>query len=121
MIDRVHPVVAGEHVAELLELPDGEADERACTRCISARSATHTTPKIMQFEGELVRAPIVEHCPPDVGAIKLWLINRKRVEWRDKQDTEHKLGSGFLEVFKALGEVSKSKPLSPVGKWNPDL
>jgi len=33
-----------------------------------------------------LRAPIVEHVPPDVTACIFWLKNRKRAEWRDKPD-----------------------------------
>lgn len=32
--------------------------------------------------------------PGDVGAQKLWLINRRRQNWRDKQDVEH---SGYID------------------------
>ena len=31
-----------------------------------------------------VYAPYVEHVPPDVGAIKMWLTNRKPKDWKDK-------------------------------------
>ena len=33
---------------------------------------------------EPVYAPYVEHVPPDVGAIKMWLTNRKPKDWKDK-------------------------------------
>jgi hypothetical protein len=33
-----------------------------------------------------VYAPYVEHVPPDVGAIKMWLTNRKPKDWKDKVD-----------------------------------
>lgn len=35
---------------------------------------------------KVLRAPIVEHVPPDVTACIFWLKNRKRLEWRDKWD-----------------------------------
>jgi hypothetical protein len=35
--------------------------------------------KIMSFEGAVIRADIVEHVPPDVGAIKMRLGNRRPV------------------------------------------
>jgi hypothetical protein len=35
---------------------------------------------------EPVYAPYVEHVPPDVGAIKMWLTNRKPKDWKDKVD-----------------------------------
>lgn len=48
--------------------------------------------KIMQYEGEPVVVPFVEHVPPDVGAAQFWLKNRKGKDWRDKQDIEHSGG-----------------------------
>lgn len=44
---------------------------------------------------EPVYAEYVEHFPPDPGAAKLWLTNRKPDEWRDKQAVEH---SGSLNL-----------------------
>lgn len=45
--------------------------------------------KIMQFRGEEVTVPYVEHVPPDVVACIFWLKNRRRDLWRDKVDHEH--------------------------------
>lgn len=44
--------------------------------------------KIMQHDGRVIVKPYVEHVPPDVGAIKLWLTNRRADRWRDKQTQE---------------------------------
>jgi hypothetical protein len=38
--------------------------------------------------GEPVYAEYVEHVPPDPGAAKLWLTNRRPEEWREKSVTE---------------------------------
>lgn len=51
--------------------------------------------KVFQFQGEVIRAPTVEHVPPDPGAAMNWLKNRKPEEWRDKIDHEH---SGAVQV-----------------------
>lgn len=51
--------------------------------------------KVFQYEGEVIRAPIVEHVPPSDTAIIFWLKNRKPGEWRDKRDVEH---SGGIET-----------------------
>jgi len=45
--------------------------------------------KIMQFEGKTIEVPYVEHVPPDTTAAIFWLKNRRREDWRDKQDHEH--------------------------------
>jgi Asp-tRNA(Asn)/Glu-tRNA(Gln) amidotransferase A subunit family amidase len=44
------------------------------------------TIKIMQYEGEVIVEPYVEHVPPDVGAAKLWLQNRRG--WSEKSRSE---------------------------------
>lgn len=41
--------------------------------------------KIFHNQGEIVRATVIEHHPPDVAAAKFWLINR--AGWRDKVET----------------------------------
>jgi hypothetical protein len=38
---------------------------------------------------EPVYAPYREHYPPDTGAAAFWLKNRRRMNWRDKQELEH--------------------------------
>jgi hypothetical protein len=44
--------------------------------------------KIMQNNGEPVIVPYTEHVPPDVGAATLWLTNRRREDWKQRQSTE---------------------------------
>lgn len=36
-----------------------------------------------------VYAPFVEHLPPDPGAAKLWLTNRKPDQWSERSKVEH--------------------------------
>jgi len=49
---------------------------------------------------EVVRK-VKKEVPPDIGAAKMWLINRRPDLWRDKQDIEH---SGTLE-YKVIPDV----------------
>lgn len=49
---------------------------------------TYDTEKVFHHQGEITRAKIVEHVPPDPGAAKLWLTNRRRDKWRDTQSKE---------------------------------
>ena len=55
--------------------------------------------KIFSFQGGITRAKTVEHCPPDPGAAKLWLTNRRPEEWRDKVETQHNHLFTFSEEF----------------------
>lgn len=48
--------------------------------------------KIFNEKGTIIRAPVIEHVPPDTGAAFNWLKNRKPAEWRDKQQVEHSGG-----------------------------
>ena len=85
-----------------------EADERV-KRSLYQRAVgySYDTVKINQYEGSAVITPYVEHVPPDVGAAKLWMINR--CGWREKiehtgpdggplqTETTHKLDLSGLE------------------------
>ena len=46
-------------------------------------------------DGEPVCAPYVQHFPPDVGAAKLWLTNRRPKDWRERREVEV---TGTLDV-----------------------
>jgi hypothetical protein len=63
----------------------------------------------MQHSGKPITVDYVEHIPPDVGAIKLWLTNRAPADWREKQEHEHNFGSSFADVIKAT-RPSKPEP-----------
>lgn len=67
-----------------------KADERV-ERALFNRAVGYSfeSEKVFQFQGEVVRAPTVEHVPPDPGAAFNWLKNRKPEEWRDKVTQEH--------------------------------
>jgi hypothetical protein len=45
-----------------------------------------------------VYAPYVEHVPPETGAAALWLTNRRRDSWRNKQQHEHTGADGAALV-----------------------
>lgn len=47
--------------------------------------------KIFHHQGQITRAPFVEHVPPDPGAAFNWLKNRQPEDWRDKSEHLHKV------------------------------
>jgi hypothetical protein len=61
------------------------ADERV-ERALFNRAVgySYESEKVFHFQGEIVRAPIVEHVVPDPGAALNWLKNRKWKVWGDK-------------------------------------
>ena len=63
-----------------------------------AMGYSHHTEKVFQFQGQIVRAKVVEHVPPDVGAAKLWLTNRRGDVWRDLQKHEVGQPGDFAEM-----------------------
>lgn len=73
-----------------LRVGKAAADDRI-ERSLFNRAAGYSfdSEKVFQFQGEVVRAAIREHVPPDTAAAIFWLKNRRRDAWRDKQDHEH--------------------------------
>lgn len=64
-----------------------KSDERvAASLYHRAVGYSYNSEKIMQHQGEIIRADVVEHVPPDVTAARLWLLNRRPAEWRDRQE-----------------------------------
>jgi hypothetical protein len=67
-----------------------QADERV-VRSLFHRAVGYSfeSERVFNYQGEIVRARTVEHVPPDIGAITLWLKNRRPKEWRDRSEVEH--------------------------------
>ncbi len=63
------------------------ADERV-ERALFNRAVgySYESEKVFHFQGEIVRAPIVEHVVPDPGAALNWLKNRKWKVWGERQE-----------------------------------
>lgn len=64
-----------------------EAFDSRAERSLAMRAVGYSyhSEKVFNFEGQIIRAPIVEHVPPDVNACRLWLMNRRPDKWRDRQ------------------------------------
>ena len=58
----------------------------------SAVGYTHDEEKIFQWDGAIIRAQTIKHYKPDMAAAKLWLTNRQREHWKDRQHTSHSGG-----------------------------
>ena len=73
------------------------ADERV-ERALFNRAVGYTfeSEKVFQFQGVIVRAPTLEHVPPDPSAAKLWLTNRRPDAWREKQEVDHRSSDGSM-------------------------
>jgi hypothetical protein len=81
-----------------------EAFDDRIERSLAQRAAGYSyhSQKVMQFEGQTVRADIIEHIAPDVGAIKLWLGNRRPDKWKEKAEVNVTGAEAFVAVWKAI-------------------
>lgn len=68
---------------------------------------TFSSEKVFQFQGQVVRANIEEHVPPDTTAQIFWLKNRDRANWRDKQEVEHGGPNGGAIQFQVISGVPR--------------
>ena len=75
---------------EALRLGKESADDRVEKMLYNrAVGYSYDAIKIMQSDGEVLVEPYVEHVPPDIGAMKLWLTNRRPKDWREKVENHH--------------------------------
>jgi hypothetical protein len=66
-------------------LPDDKVERSLYQRAVGY---SYSTEKIFHHQGTITRAQCIEHLPPDPGAAKIWLTNRRSDVWRDKSTTE---------------------------------
>ena len=83
--------------------------ERAC-------GYTFDSEKVFQFQGSIVRAKTVEHVPPDPTSMIFWLKNRRKEQWRDKQEVEHTGEMTLRELVLGAMEYGKARELAAGGK-----
>lgn len=87
------------------ELADDVVEQSLYRRAVGY---AHEAVKIFMPAGadKPVYAPFVERFPPDPGAAKLWLTNRRPETWRDKQQVEH---SGSVTLESLVAEATKKR------------
>jgi hypothetical protein len=99
-----------------------EALDQCVERSLYQRATGYCYPseKVFQYQGKVIRAPIVDHVPPDPSAATLWLKNRQPARWRDVQRhevgapgefdhlTNQELEARILENAKRLGATPEA-------------
>jgi hypothetical protein len=93
---------------------DGKnAFDNRIERSLAQRAAGYSyhSEKVFQYDGQIVRAEIVEHVPPDVSACRLWLMNRRPDKWRDRQEVKLDGSEAFLKVWQAISDGTASRQL----------
>lgn len=75
------------------------ADERV-VRSLFHRAVGYSfeSEKVFNYQGEIVRAKVIEHVPPDIGAATLWLKNRRPEEWRERKEIEHSVTVSLADL-----------------------
>lgn len=63
---------------------------------------------------EVVTVPTTKHYPPDTAAAIIWLKNRQRGHWRDRQDVEYNIGTRTIADIFALVSANRAKLPNPV-------
>jgi hypothetical protein len=91
---------------EALKVAKDAADTRV-ERSLYNRAVGYSfdSEKVFHFQGNITRAPIVEHVAPDVTACIFWLKNRRPEQWRDKPD-----GFGGDDLAEAIGLLIDKLP-----------
>ncbi len=91
--------------------PDEKVERSLYERCVGYY---YQAVKILQYKGLPVEVPYIEHCPPDPFSIRLWLLNRKPKEWRDKQEFKAELNYTVTPPpEKFPDDVEQEEPKSP--------
>jgi hypothetical protein len=82
-----------------IKVEKGEFDERVI-RSLAQRAVGYTfrAVKITSYNGEITKTEYDEHVPPDPQAARLWLTNRRKEEWRDRQELSGPNG-GPLQIL----------------------
>jgi len=109
-----------DEFCQTLKAGKDSADERV-ERSLYHRAVGYTfdSEKVFQFQGQIVRAKIREHVPPDTTSMIFWLKNRRAETWRDKSEVHHrhtveKLTDDELERIAARGsEGTAEAPVDP--------
>lgn len=82
-----------------------EADDRV-ERSLYQRAVGYEfdAVKIFQHQGTVVKAPYTEKVAPDTTACIFWLKNRRKDDWRDKQEVSMDSSEAFVRMWQRLSE-----------------
>lgn len=74
---------------------------------------SYSSEKLFSWQGDVTRAPCMEHVPPDPGAAKLWLTNRRPKQWREKTEVKHDASGAFAKLWQAVGSGAIKEGAQP--------
>lgn len=96
---------------EALKVGKAPADDRV-ERSLYHKAVGYTfdSEKIFNYQGQVVRAKSVEHVPPDTTAAIFWLCNRRKDEWRQKQEISGPDGAALFQPVINVTTTAKPSP-----------
>jgi len=65
---------------------------------------TYDSEKVFCQDGKVTRVPIVEHIPPDVGALTYFLNNRDPDRWKSRQDSNVNLSAQVAAITAGMDQ-----------------
>lgn len=82
----------------------GSAFDDRIERTLAERAMgyTYESVKVFNHKGIPVIVPVLEHCPPELAAIKMWLSARRPEKWRIKDEIEISGDEAFRDVWKNM-------------------
>lgn len=90
------------------------ADERV-ERSLYHRAVgyTYEAEELFQYQGEILRAKVRKHVPPDTASMIFWLKNRRKDQWRDVHRHEFGRAGEFDKLSDAelVTELAKTAQL----------
>jgi hypothetical protein len=101
-----------KHPKFLQSLKEGklQADAEVADKLFQrAKGYEHPEDKVFCNNGEITTYRVTKHYPPEVGAIALWLKNRRHIHWKDSRGNLNVSGDLIVNVQTA---AKKKK-----GKW----
>ena len=94
---------------ESLKKGKGAADSKVAEKLYQrALGYSHPEDKIFNANGQPLIVPTMKHYPPDSTAAIFWLKNRRKEDWRDRQELTGANGEPLtIEIVKYADKNSK--------------
>lgn len=100
----------------------GFSDDRV-ERSLYERATGYTCPetKVLIVKGKVEKVEMFKHYPPDTTAMIFWLKNRKKEQWRDKQDHDVTIvNDEYREKLKEMSTEELTEELEKIKSINKD-
>jgi hypothetical protein len=78
-----------------------------------AKGFKHRETKVFCYRGKIITHDVEMYYPPDTMAIMYWLNNRRRLDWRQKQEIEHSGKIDTMDMKSVINDIKKSMEDSP--------